>query len=1158
MTNRYLRPCPPCLRHWLFWTLAASWIYWLALPQVTVADPISLPHEVAEQLRAEIRQTMDKQQIPGLSIAIGVDGQIVLEEGFGLADVENQVAVTPQTKFRTASIAKSITAVAIMQLAAEGKLDLDEPVGRYVTFPKKSWDFTTRQLLGHLAGIRHYRGRAETTSTRYYRHLQSGLSMFEHDPLLHEPGTKYLYSSFGYNLLGRIVEEVSGQSFADYLAEHIGQPAGMPQTVVDHHFAIIPHRARGYIRPAERGRGAVLGGDLQPGQLYNAPMHDTSYKIPGGGLLSTPGDLARFAMALNGGKLLPTESLEEMWTEQQTSQGEGTGYGLGFRLDSLDGKKLVGHSGGQAGVSTHYLLSPSTNTTVAVMSNLQHAQLHGICRQALRAAETVTSPTAIQDEPQVATDYSQVINKLRAFVERERKQKNLPAVSITLVDGDQIVWGAGFGPQDAEGRRDASAASVYRAGSVSKLFTGMALMKLVAEGKIDLDADVRTYLPEFQPNNPTNKPITLRQLTSHRAGIVREPPVGHYFDPTQPTTAATVASLNQTSLVYAPGTRTKYSNAAITIVGQVIEQVSGESFEEYVEKHLLQPMGMQSSSFTLHPRLKAKLAQGWMWSHHAPRFEPPLWPLGTIPAGNLYSTTNDLGHLLITVFNEGKFGDEQILDAGAMASMLEPVADDQGEPTMYGVCFRLGELDGQRTIGHGGAVYGYATQVTGLPDERIGVAAVTALDVANGFTRRLTDYALQLMLAARKQEPLPEIASSTPLPTGRAQQLAGMYLGEGKVVELQEFNGRLYVLENSMLRELRQTEGRLVIDDVHGYGPTWQVGADGSTLTIEGKEYQRLDDTIPADCPEHWKGLIGEYGWDHNVLYIYESHGQLRALIEWFFDYPLTEISPTEFAFPAEEGLYFGERMNFRRDSGGMVTEVEVAGVVFQRRPVGLVDGEIFQIKPTRPVDQLRRDAMAAKPPVEHRDLRQPDLVELNSLEPSILYDIRYHSNRNFMGTPFYTSSHAYLQRPAAEAVARVHRKLAEKGYGLWVHDAYRPWFVTKMFWDGTPPDLHDFVADPDKGSRHNRGCAVDLTLYDLRTQQPVETVAGYDEFSPRSYPFYPGGTSRQRWFRRLLRNAMEAEGFTVYEFEWWHFDYKDWQQYPIGNATFEELAPAR
>ena len=146
------------------------------------------------------------------------------------------------------------------------------------------------------------------------------------------------------------------------------------------------------------------------------------------------------------------------------------------------------------------------------------------------------------------------------------------------------------------------------------------------------------------------------------------------------------------------------------------------------------------------------------------------------------------------------------------------------------------------------------------------------------------------------------------------------------------------------------------------------------------------------------------------------------------------------------------------------------------------------------------------------------------------------------------------MQRPAAEALVRANRKLKTYGYGLLIHDAYRPWYVTKMFWDAPPDDKKIFVANPDNGSRHNRGCAVDLTLYDLDNGEVVEMVGGYDEMTDRSFPDYVGGTSRQRWHRELLRWAMESEGYTVYKAEWWHFDYKTWNDYPILNLTFEEL----
>jgi len=214
----------------------------------------------------------------------------------------------------------------------------------------------------------------------------------------------------------------------------------------------------------------------------------------------------------------------------------------------------------------------------------------------------------------------------------------------------------------------------------------------------------------------------------------------------------------------------------------------------------------------------------------------------------------------------------------------------------------------------------------------------------------------------------------------------------------------------------------------------------------------------------------------------------------------------------------------------------------------------IFRIQPLRPVAELRAEALAAEPPVEAGRFRAVDLVELTSLDPTIRLDVRYATADNFLSTPVYTEARAFLQRPAAEALVRAHRALRRDGYGLLVHDAYRPWWVTKVFWDATPPDKREFVADPAKGSRHNRACAVDLTLYRLSDGRTVEMPSLYDEMSERAYPTYAGGTPEQRARRDLLRSAMEREGFTVFESEWWHFDHRDWRAYPILNVGFEAI----
>lgn len=214
----------------------------------------------------------------------------------------------------------------------------------------------------------------------------------------------------------------------------------------------------------------------------------------------------------------------------------------------------------------------------------------------------------------------------------------------------------------------------------------------------------------------------------------------------------------------------------------------------------------------------------------------------------------------------------------------------------------------------------------------------------------------------------------------------------------------------------------------------------------------------------------------------------------------------------------------------------------------------VFRITPMRPVAELQKEALAAQPPKETGDFRRSDLVELIALDPTIKLDIRYATTNNVLSTAMYSQPRAFLQRPAAEALVRAGHALRLKGYGLLIHDGYRPWYVTEMFWEATPNDKKIFVADPQNGSRHNRGCAVDLTLYDLKTGASVKMPSGYDEMSERAYADYAGGTAEERKHRAILRDAMEKEGFTVYPQEWWHFDYKDAKYYPLLNVRFEDL----
>jgi CubicO group peptidase (beta-lactamase class C family)/D-alanyl-D-alanine dipeptidase len=760
------------------------------------------------------------------------------------------------------------------------------------------------------------------------------------------------------------------------------------------------------------------------------------------------------------------------------------------------------------------------------------------------------------------TDYTPAIKKLQAVVRHEVEQKQLPAFSISLVDDDRVVWADGFGFQDAAKKLPATAETVYRVGSVSKLFTDIAVLQLVEEGRLDLDAPVQKYLPDFRPENPYDIPLTLRQMMSHQSGLVRESPVGHYFDPDEPTLEDTVASLNRTSLVYKPQTKTKYSNAAIAVVGAVLEKQLDVSHPEQVQQSILDPLSMDGSSFVVTPDVKPQLATGWMRTYDGRRFEAPTFLLGTGPAGNLYSSVLDLSKFLSCLFDDGRLPggrtpDGRILSPESLALMTTPVKDGQGQPQGFGLGFHIQKLDGHTKIGHGGAVYGFSPQLEALPERKLGVVAAASLDGTNGVVRRLADYTLRLMIATQDRKPLPAYRMTGPVPPERARDLTGTYREvDGKrFTRITELNGDVFMQRGSFRYELKAAadDGSVITDDEIGFGTQIELQDEGRLL-VGDTAFQRLPNQPPADIPDRWRGLIGEYGWDHNSLYILEDDGQLYALIEWFYYYPLKEVSDDVFEFP-DYGLYHGEGLRFTRNASGTATDVVAAEVNFIRREVGTKDGETFRITPVKPIDELRAGAMAASPPRESGDFREADLTELLTLDETIKLDVRYATTNNFTGAVFYKQPRAFMQQPAAEAVVRANRRLKERGLGLLIHDAYRPWHVTKMFWDATPDSLRDFVANPANGSRHNRGCAVDLTLYDIATGKPIQMVAGNDEFSHRSFPQYPGGTSRQRWYRELLRRTMDAEHFTVYEYEWWHFDYVDWKRYRIGNATFEVLA---
>lgn len=306
------------------------------------------------------RSWQQQHGVVGVTVAWTLGAGEVHSCALGLADIENQVPAKPETVYRLASISKPITSIAVMQLVEQGKVDLETPVADIVrAWPDKRWPVTPRQLLCHQGGVRHYKVGDPRGSTRRYATVTDALHIFRNDPLLHEPGTKYRYTTYGYNLLGAVVESASGQSFSEYLEQHVFAKAGTQTLQDDDPRRIIPHRARGYVRTAD-------------GTLRNSRLVDISYKMPGGGLCSTPGDLVVLGRALMAGRLVSAEGLERMWTPQKLKGGKATSYGLGFSVRGEPGARRVGHSGAQSRVATGWALRPDGGRAcVAVMCNLE-------------------------------------------------------------------------------------------------------------------------------------------------------------------------------------------------------------------------------------------------------------------------------------------------------------------------------------------------------------------------------------------------------------------------------------------------------------------------------------------------------------------------------------------------------------------------------------------------------------------------------------------------------------------------------------------------------------------------------------------------------------------------------------------------------------------
>jgi len=350
----------------------------LASAAAVSAQQKTLSQEKRLEIEKAVSTFMSANSVPGMGAAVVLDGEPVWSAGFGMADLEDSAPATSSTLFRLGSLSKPITATALLQLWEHGKLDLDAPVQKYCpAFPQKEWPITSRELLGHLGGIRHYnrdgKGDIPEDSARHFASMEESLQIFAADPLVAKPGTKFNYSTYGYTLLGCVLEGAASQKYMDFVRENIFKPAGMVQTQADDFFTIIPHRTRWY----HKDKSEIV---------RNAGVLNSSYKIPGGGLISSADDMARFEAAMLADKFVKRPARDLMWTPQKTPDGKSTGYALGWGISDKFGIHIVAHTGGQQGTSTAFVLVPERRAGVIVLANMDSVDSGNLADQILKIA----------------------------------------------------------------------------------------------------------------------------------------------------------------------------------------------------------------------------------------------------------------------------------------------------------------------------------------------------------------------------------------------------------------------------------------------------------------------------------------------------------------------------------------------------------------------------------------------------------------------------------------------------------------------------------------------------------------------------------------------------------------------------------------------------
>ncbi|KAF2071962.1 hypothetical protein CYY_006718 [Polysphondylium violaceum] len=902
------------------------------------------------------------------------------------------------------------------------------------------------------------------------------------------------------------------------------------------------------------------------------------------------------------------------------------------------------------------------------------------------------------------TANADIVRLIDEFVNHQIVDKSIPSIAVCVATGDRVLHKRIYHHAESTSPVPVLDKTLFRVASVSKLFTYVGLLQLVDRGLVSLLDPITKYVPDFAPLNPLVeigdpeqqhgsvesptreyfKEITVFNLIRHTSGLIREPLDGNYFNFEQCDLIELVASLSHSRLTIPPNKINKYSNAAVALIGYIIEVASGMVFEDYIDQNVLGPLGMNDSSFkNIHSNTDVqdeqslRTAVGHMWrlwdetdTDLSVFTEAPHTHFGMNPAAGLRTTVNDISKFMQLLLNYGqpllkKETFMQFITLQPLDTLAPPQMDFSFQPKddlTRGLGIDILSFLGYKVVRHGGAINGFATDLRALPELNLSVFTCSTLDCTNAISIMISEYITLLLMPSlikdihsplasqTKAELLEKVKEksnfarlslkATELDDKMYEVIKGLYK-KGKHLQpyypdswlqkiYKEYNGKIYLRQNPFISKIKLvrdhektsiiTSDRLSCNQVlfifyNEDLDSEDVFFDYLDLQGKDKDFAESDGSLfykpficsnlvpalpssstniscfnandtddqqttcsstilaPIDyfCLEpqvapYIKYILGVYEAKDQIALIFEENGLLHVCIEWLFIYKLdfysvstdndTKETRVSFKFTSE-AMYNYEFLDFIVNSADCSPKrVELSGIPFVYKYVG-AQGKQVGVYDEITCQKALADSLSI--PVPFPQPEQHGLVDVGAMCDTIKVDLKYASSDNFSGITLYSGSatgRAYLHHQAATHLIKAHLWLVEHwGLGLVIFDSYRPWHVTWAMDRCVEAQYRGkYVADPTIGSVHNRGGAVDISLYSISSGEIILMPGDYDEFSFRSHRSYFGGTTTQRYYRKLLTTALINNKFSPYPQEWWHFDFLSDAPLPVLNIPFNKL----